>query len=742
MRLDIQRFASGTIDGSSTASRCDCQIVWSSTSNGSSANSSNVTATIQILKTGSGTTTGTFSGTITINGTNYNVSKKFSPYTYGNWATVGSATAIVPHNDNGTKTITISGKLTQSGTTMAGTYTANGSATLDTIPRASTIISTSGNTLGSGMSVTYNSKANFTTKAFFKFANSGWDYVGELWGSGDKTISFTPTIATYAPYWTTSNKSTAYIKIITYDGTTQIGEEVVSSEFDVNIPIQNPSITGINITDTTGLKNTYGSYIKGKSICRVEANASGIYGSWITGYSITIGTSKGSNQALETVTTIAGERPIRVRVTDSRGNSVEQTSSINVLDYQNPSIYTLTAERNNENESIINVNFSGGVTTLDGNNSAYFTLKYKQTSQSSWTTYYTWSEYNPNKSLIIEGIDSNSSYEILLEANDNFSNSTKTVQVGTSFALINFSSGGRGMAIGKASESENLFEVGMDMNVTGEISTNTIFSGENGNYYHAIDIGHPNKDRCNFHEYGGEFNFYKNQGGKWDTGQLIAQITDRGLWAYGNITADNFRWDNMGYSDWNGYIYNGVYQVLGGDGANSPYSGGKWGTLIVSKGKGTNEEYVQQIFIPNYDTAMGRIYIRSCVSNENVYNWTSWRGIGSDNYSTNEQIAGIWINGKPLYKKTISYYEGLNNGTENVLYYGITNIEDIVDYKAVMKRRDDSYQILPVVHTDQSWQVSLYDFTREWFRCRIGDLHGATSFESLHLTLYYTKTID
>ena len=52
MKFNLQLFGSGIIDGSSTASNCDCRIVWSSTKNDSN-NTSNVTATVQIKKTGS-----------------------------------------------------------------------------------------------------------------------------------------------------------------------------------------------------------------------------------------------------------------------------------------------------------------------------------------------------------------------------------------------------------------------------------------------------------------------------------------------------------------------------------------------------------------------------------------------------------------------------------------------------------------------------------------------------------------
>ena len=135
MKLDIQLFASGTINGSSTASNCDCRITWSSTGN-TSTNSSSVTANIQIYRSGSSSTTGTFSGSLTINGTKTSISKKFSPYNWGTWATVGSATVNVKHNSDGTKSITIKGSVSNTGTSMAGTYSASGTAVLNTLHKA------------------------------------------------------------------------------------------------------------------------------------------------------------------------------------------------------------------------------------------------------------------------------------------------------------------------------------------------------------------------------------------------------------------------------------------------------------------------------------------------------------------------------------------------------------------------------------------------------------------------------
>lgn len=134
IKLDIQLFASGTITDGSSPSAGDVRITWTSSVN-STNNTSSLTANVQIRRASSGTTTGTFSGSLVINGVSYSISKYGSWTT--SWTTVGSKTVTITHNEDGSKSININTTLTQTGTSMAGTYKASGTAVLDTINRAS-----------------------------------------------------------------------------------------------------------------------------------------------------------------------------------------------------------------------------------------------------------------------------------------------------------------------------------------------------------------------------------------------------------------------------------------------------------------------------------------------------------------------------------------------------------------------------------------------------------------------------
>ena len=72
--------ASGTINFSSNNSNLAGKIEWSSSSNGTNANSSNVTATLYVRRTNNYTTTGTWTGTLNIGGEERSFSKSLHSY--------------------------------------------------------------------------------------------------------------------------------------------------------------------------------------------------------------------------------------------------------------------------------------------------------------------------------------------------------------------------------------------------------------------------------------------------------------------------------------------------------------------------------------------------------------------------------------------------------------------------------------------------------------------------------------
>lgn len=128
--------ASGTITLDTPKSSVAGYIKWTSEASSATNNYSLVSAYVYLKKTDGYTSWGDFSGKLTINGTSYSFSKN---------ATLGSSYVLmtsktgikVNHDSDGTKKITIGTSFKNTGTTIAGTYSASKTVTLDTIKRLS-----------------------------------------------------------------------------------------------------------------------------------------------------------------------------------------------------------------------------------------------------------------------------------------------------------------------------------------------------------------------------------------------------------------------------------------------------------------------------------------------------------------------------------------------------------------------------------------------------------------------------
>ena len=139
MKLNLQFFASGTINASSTTMPSGTgKVEWSS-SVISGTNKSSVTAIVYARRTSGSGTYCTVAGSVTINGSSKSISKyrgSDDKWTTS-WKEVGRYTTEVTHNEDGTKSINISFSISADTGGMNGTAKGSGSATLDKINRAS-----------------------------------------------------------------------------------------------------------------------------------------------------------------------------------------------------------------------------------------------------------------------------------------------------------------------------------------------------------------------------------------------------------------------------------------------------------------------------------------------------------------------------------------------------------------------------------------------------------------------------
>lgn len=110
-------------------------------------------------------------------------------------------------------------------------------------------------------------------------------------------------------------------------------------------------------------------------------------------------------------------------------------------------------------------------------------------------------------------------------------------------------------------------------------------------------------------------------------------------------------------------------------------------------------------------------------------------------YSETEKVVGKWIDGKPLYQKTISL-GALPNNTSKSVAHGITNLKRIVDFRGVANRTATGYTfsvlILPFINTANTIVQIGIDATH----VRMISNENMESYNESYVTIKYQKTTD
>ena len=108
-------------------------------------------------------------------------------------------------------------------------------------------------------------------------------------------------------------------------------------------------------------------------------------------------------------------------------------------------------------------------------------------------------------------------------------------------------------------------------------------------------------------------------------------------------------------------------------------------------------------------------------------------------YSLKEKMIGYWIDGKPLYEKTVEC-GALPNATAKNVAHGISNIDTIIKLDAFGYRSSDGV-IIPIplaTHTGEN-QINVYA-SRTFIE--IYTANDRSSYSESYVTLRYTKTND
>ncbi|HBF7594785.1 TPA: shufflon system plasmid conjugative transfer pilus tip adhesin PilV [Clostridioides difficile] len=486
LKIDLRASSGTVVNNFRTGYKV--QVSWTVNSQNIANNTSNVTFKAQFVSTGSSYTvssSATKNGSLTINGTKYSFTFNAS-LSGGQTKTVFTKTVDIPHNSDGTKTCSIATTLGIN-ITLSGKYwgdvTASGSGTFNSIPRVSTFsINTDRLTIGSTQcTVTINkSSSSFTHKVYYRFGNINWLAMD----SGASSVTFTPSISDCSQI-PNSTTGTGSILVETWNGSTKLGQN--SKTITLVVPDHvKPSISGLTAELIANGVSTSIGYLQNKSQCRLTINgASGSYGSSVTNYSITGGGYSSSAVSTTTpVLTQSGTITYTAQITDSRGRKSDtRTVSISVNAYAPPKILEFVGERclingeANDDGTYIKIYTRYSHTSLGGQNRLTARVGYRKNGATSFT--YEADTPSTDGAMVIGkatsggAIETTSGYEVRLFLDDDISPEVaQSIAINTSFVTMDFKKGGKGIAIGKASETDNLFEVAMNTNIIGKLTVN------------------------------------------------------------------------------------------------------------------------------------------------------------------------------------------------------------------------------------------------------------------------------
>lgn len=475
--------ASGTIWGSTSNRYISMKIDWWESSVSTEGNSSVVYARLSYMKSSSSTarTYGTFSGSVSINGNSRSFSFRMTLNANNSWVEAGTHSVTVGHNDDGTKTIWISGNGSIGGTSFSWSN-AGGNATLTTIARASQpSVNTWPNsspdiTANDQCTVHMNRKSSsFTHTVRYAYGNM----------SGTIATGVTDNCSWKIPIelcTQTPNSTVGYgnIYVDTYAGSTFIGTK--STGITVHVPDQvSPNMAKFTITNESDLLN--GIFILGISKMKIDVSATGQYGSTIKEYMVVCGDNKVHNEASftsDTVNDVISSDYEDISVTasaiDSRNRSIDISKSVRFYAYQRPRIENLKIERTDKSGNAdddlgeyISWSFSMSISSINSQNSMSYKVEYSSdgTSWISVTEEKSSAGKSTDNAKGIFAADTDKTYVVRITVNDAIENVSIDATVNPTFTLVNFSAGGRGIAIGTTAE-ENKVKIKSGMLSTGD----------------------------------------------------------------------------------------------------------------------------------------------------------------------------------------------------------------------------------------------------------------------------------
>ena len=433
-------------------------------------NYSNVTVKVFVHRTNTGFQTYS-SGTCycQIDGTTYTQAITNKQIIDENGVYVFSKTLNIQHGATGTKALSISSKIEH------GRFTSDYHSYSENMPpiaRASGVDAT-GTNLGAPITIQI-IKADLSFQHRLAWScGSESGVITEL--TSLSTVTWTPPV-TLASQNTSGTNVTLTISCLAYGDGIALGTTYCT--VTVGIPSSIVPTCTVSITDISGCHDEYGIYVKGKSQLRITVTGTESYGSPISAYSITAnGKTYAASSAVTDLLVEEGSVSISASVTDGRGRSGNTSQTIYVYDYSVPIIRSLTTTRcnadgtDNFEGNYIRVDFECEINSLDDHNTAEYRIEYRRVGTSGYSTQELPEfddDYHPIGAPVI-AMSSQYSFDVVLYATDEFTETHRAITASTGFALINYGADGKSIGFGKLAGNANEADFGLGVRFTGGI---------------------------------------------------------------------------------------------------------------------------------------------------------------------------------------------------------------------------------------------------------------------------------
>ena len=322
-------------------------------------NNSNVTCRIYVHKGNDDTlltikTGGKWGYSMTINGKTF--SGTATKDVLLEWVLLATVSVSdIAHNDDGTKSIAVSGYVTAPSTSnFAGQKTSgSGTFTLDTVPRASSIASAGAVTLGNACNVKWTpASASFRYK--LKFSIGSWSHTTDAIHPNRKS-QYTYdgyAIALDAANQIPGKTGTMTVTLYTYSdaaGTKQVGS-ADSETFTVTVPENDatrPVVKSITLSPVSILSEPFnGLYIQGHAKVKASLDFETKYNATVKASNITVEGITYESPYESATLNQPGKVSIKATVKDSREHYGISDEEIEVIPYSKPYLQAVSGQSN------------------------------------------------------------------------------------------------------------------------------------------------------------------------------------------------------------------------------------------------------------------------------------------------------------------------------------------------------------------------------------------------------------